>query len=91
MKNKIIDKFSFLVKSFYHTVKVKESNCLPICPHCEVDVSEKTAKAISDLIGVRIKEYRHPQFSSNIIDELKLIQKRIKNGDWHEIYETLEK
>ena len=76
------------IKNIRNYLKGKCNNCSPLCAHCEVEVSEKTAVAITRLLDRRIK-----QVSPNlaIANELKYQKELILNGAWHNDYDTLNK
>jgi hypothetical protein len=75
-----IKKLSFFLKKTVY-------NCSPICAHCEVAVSEKTAEAIT--LGMKrraekIKD-KNPLAFKTLLLEISLI----KNGLWEDDYDTL--
>lgn len=67
-------------------LKIGEKNCSPLCAHCEVEVSENTALAISRLLDRRIKEVPS---DLALVTELKYQKELILRGDWHKDYDTL--
>jgi hypothetical protein len=58
----------------------------PICAHCEVDIAEVAALAITSLLDRRINQVLE---NSTLVSELKLAKTAILRGDWHEDYNTL--
>lgn len=77
-----------LIKSIVHFFRSSSNNCSPICPHCEVEVSERTALAISKVLYRRMKQVSE---NNALVDELKLQREEILKGSWHQEYETLTK
>lgn len=61
-------------------------NCNPICATCEVEVSEKTAVAITKLLDRRIKQVSEdPKIAGELLAQKELILK----GFWHSDYDSL--
>ncbi len=74
------------VKEIASFIKAKGRNCSPLCAHCEVEVSENTALAISKLLDRRIKEVPG---DLGLVTELRYQKELILRGAWHEDYEKL--
>lgn len=76
------------IKDIGGFLKAKGKNCSPLCAHCEVEVTEKTAWAIAHLLDRRIKQVPR---DLALVAELKYQKELILNGAWHEDYDTLNK
>lgn len=76
-----------VVKNITGFVKGERRNCLPLCAHCEVEVTEKTAYVISRLINKRIAEISNLE----VVAELQYQKDLILSGAWHEDYDTITK
>lgn len=82
--------FKYILYRYNKLFHNKKKICSPICGHCEVEVSERTARAIAFLIDKRI------EFLSNSDKKVlgcELVSQRnaILDGCWHSVYEQLIK
>lgn len=74
------------IKNITELFRIGHRNCSPLCAHCEVEVSERTAMAISKLIEKRIN-----QVSNNlaVVAELQHQKDLVLSGAWHDDYDNL--
>lgn len=61
-------------------------NCSPICATCEVEISERTAKAISKILFEKANQFSK---DNNVSNQLRIQADLILKGNWIEEYEKL--